>query len=164
MKENFDFLNAEKNEADILIDRGFFFEVPKKSLLRWFSKKKTRRFEIQQPYLGVLDMINRIFLDIEFNEKEITENPLTETKKLVIHSRKLAEVIAIVILGSKWKIRLFAKVLGRYFLWRITPDNLLQITLGISQMSNLENFIVSIRLMSRIRTTAPKPIEEKQPD
>lgn len=162
MNENFDALQAEMNEGDLLIDRGFFFEVPKKSILKWFSKKKTRRFVIQQPYGGALDMMSRIFLDIEFDESAIKENPLTETKRLSTHGRKLAQSIAIAVLEDKWKIKLFSGLLTTYFFWRIKPDNLLSIIIGLTQISNLSDFTNSIRLASRIRTTTPRLIEEKQ--
>ena len=161
--EDFDKLEAEKHEGDALIDRGFYFEVPKKSILKWFSKKKTRTFVIPQPCLGVLDLMSRIFLDIEFDEKAINENPLTETKRLATHGPRLAEVIAIAVLGSKWKIKYFSKILSSYFFWRIQPDNLFKIVLGLTQISNLSDFTNSIRLTSRIRTTTPR-IEEKPQD
>ncbi|MBA4852079.1 hypothetical protein [Emticicia sp. BO119] len=161
MNEIFDALQAEKNEGDLLIDRGFFFEVPKKSVLKWFSKKKTRRFVIQQPYGGALDMMSRIFLDIEFDENAIKDNPLTETKRLSMHGKKLAQAIAIAVLEDKWKIKLFSGLLTSYFFWRIKPNNLLTIIIGLTQISNLSDFIACIRLASRIRTTSPRVQEEQ---
>ncbi|HEY1055009.1 MAG TPA: hypothetical protein VGE24_07735, partial [Emticicia sp.] len=88
---DFNQLEAEKQEASILIDEGFYFKVPKKSILRWFSKKKNRKFIIRQPYGGALDMMSRLFLEIDFDEKAISDNPLTETKRLTTHGRKLAQ-------------------------------------------------------------------------
>lgn len=156
MNELFDSLKAEKAEGDVLIDRGVAFTVPKRSILKWFSPKE-RSFTIHQPYLGTLDIISRIFLEIEIDENLLQENTLPETRKLIVQSaRKCALIVAVSVLNSRWKIKYLSKMLSRYFLWRIQPDKLLKLAIYINQINNLGDFISSIRLMSMIRTTAPR--------
>lgn len=159
----FDALKAEKNEADALIDKGLEFTVPVRSLLRFVTKKKERVFVIHQPYLGTLDIISRLFLEIKIEEEFLKENPLVETKRIAVESaRTCAIVVAVAVLNSKWLIRFFSKPLADYFFWRLKPDKLLQLALIINQISNLGDFISSIRLMSAVRTTTPRLIEEGQ--
>ena len=159
----FDALKAEQNEADVLIDKGMFFKVPKRSLLKYLSKNKERTFLISQPYLGTLDLITQIFLSINFDEEVLKESPLSESKKIVGQSvKKCAQVVAITMLNSHWKIRLFSSVLATYLLWRVTPSKLMELAVTINRMSNLGDFINSIRFMSVVRTTTPKLMEKKQ--
>lgn len=88
MFENFDFEphKAEQHEADVLINKGIRFTVPKRSLLRHFSKQKQRTFTIEQPYLGTLDILSRVFLSIEFEESMLAENALAEAKRITAES------------------------------------------------------------------------------
>jgi hypothetical protein len=166
MFENFDFdpHKAEQHEADVLINRGIQFTVPKRSILRHFSRKKQRTFTIQQPYLGTLDVLSRVFLSIGFDETMLAENALAGAKRITAESaRKCALAVAISVLNSKWKIRLFARLMAGYFLWRIQPSKLVQLAIYINQINNLGDFISSIRLMSATRTTAPHRIETTTP-
>ena len=161
--EEFNALEAEKNEIDILIDRGVSFKTPKRSLLRYLSKKKEREFRIKQPYAGTLDILSGIFLKMEFDEEALSADPLGESKRLAAKSAKLcAKVVAIAVLNDKTMIRLFFRIMTRYFLWRITPSTMLQLALIINQMCNFRDFTSSIRLMSGTRTTKPNPIEQNK--
>lgn len=168
MEEIFNAKTAELNESQNLIERGVEFATPKKSILKYFSKQKERKFVIRQPYIGALDMMCYEFLQTEIDEQLLQGDPLSEAKKLTAKSAKrLAAIVAIAVLDSWWKIKLFKGILTTYFLWRITPQKLLQISIIINQMCNFADFINSTRLMSVTRTTTPttpNPVEEKQKD
>jgi len=170
MEETFDPKKAELNESQNLIERGVEFTTPKKSILKYFSKQKERKFVIRQPYIGALDLMCYEFLQTEIDEQLLQGDPLSEAKKLTAKSAKrLAAIVAIAVLDSWWKIKLFKGILTTYFLWRITPKKLLDIALIINQMCNFADFINSTRLMSVTRTTIPTPttpnqVEEKQKD
>lgn len=154
-------IKAEKLEADILIDRGMEFTTEKKSLLKYFSKKKQRTWLIKEPYAGTLDYITSVAVQINFDEVEINKDPLTESKRLVHqHIHKCAEIIAIAVLNSKWRIKLFKRIMTHYFLWRVTPSKLKDLASIISLMMNLKDFMISIRLTSAVRTTKPNLIEQ----
>ena len=152
---------AERREANILIEKGVKFKTKKVSFLKYFSKEKERTFVIQQPFLGTLDILSELFLSIEFDEKQIEENPLSSSKELVSKSaKKCALVVAVAVLNSKWLIRVFSKVLANYFLWRVKPSDLINIAFIINQVNNYGDFTNSIRLMSVIRMTTPNRIEK----
>jgi hypothetical protein len=165
-KEVFDKYSAELSQAALLIEKGVKFKVPKKSILKYFSKSKEREFTIKQPYGGALDMMCYEFLQTQIDEEALKENPLQEAKFLVTKSTKrFANIIAIAVLDSKWKIKLFKGVLAHYFLWRMTPQKMMELSSILIQVCNFGDFINSIRLTSITRTTAPQNlIEEKQAD
>lgn len=163
-KDIFDTYQAEQNEANVLIEKGVKFTVKKQSFLKYFSKNKERNFFIEQPFLGTLDIISALFLSINFDEKLLDENFLAASKELVSKSVKTcALVVAVSVLNSKLKIKLFSKILAQYFLWRMRPSDLVKMSIIIHKINNYGDFINSIRLMSAIRTTAPQNlIEENQ--
>lgn len=148
---------AERFEADLLLDKGVKFDVEKKSFLRHFSKKKNRTFTIKQPYLGTLDHLSALFLEMKINEMDIEADPNGESKRLVNRSSKsCARVVAVAVLNSKWGIRLFTNIYAAYFMWRVTPKKMWQLAVITNQMCNLGDFTNSIRLMSGARTMKPK--------
>lgn len=151
----------EKNELDLLIEKGVRFKVKKTSLLQYFGKKE-REFEIFQPYLGTLDYLSAQYLKLDYSAQKLAnENWLNESKRLqAAHSKTCANIVAIAVLNSKWKIKLFYKFLANYFFWHLKPDKLSKIAEIILQMSNISDFTNSIRLMSIMETTtAPKLID-----
>jgi len=157
----FDAIRAEKAELDTLIEQGMTFEVPKRSLLRFIGKSK-RTFLISQPYLGTLDRLSAEFIQMSFSEDKLKADPIGESKRLMHqNARRCAKVVAIAILNSSWKIRLLSGLLARYLLWRITPQQLFNLTMIINRISNMADFTNSIRFLSiSNRTTAPGLIEE----
>ncbi|MCZ2480005.1 hypothetical protein [Aquirufa nivalisilvae] len=157
---SFDSIQAERQEYDLLLHQGVKFTTPKRSILKYFSKQKDRTWVINQPFLGTLDYLSSIFIQMDFSEERIKENALNESKRLAaINTFRCAKIIAIAILNDKIRIKLFSNILARYFLWRITPSKLFQLALMINTMSNVADFTNSIRLMSVQRTAAPQLIE-----
>lgn len=166
IEDIFNTYQAEVNEANVLIEKGMKFTVKKQSILKYLSKSKERTFVIEQPFLGTLDIISALFLSINFDERQLEDNFLSSSKQIVAKSVKTCSmVVAVSVLNSKWKIKLFSKLLAQYFLWRMRPSDLMKMSIVIHKINNYGDFINSIRLMSTIRTTAPQNrIEENQAD
>lgn len=162
----FNTYQAEVNEANVLIESGMKFSVEKQSFLKYFSKSKQRTFTVKQPFLGTLDIISALFLSINFDEKLLEENFLSSSKEIVSRSVKTcAMVVAVSVLNSQFKIKLFSKILAQYLLWRMRPSDLMKMSIIIHKINNYGDFINSIRLMSTVRTTAPQNrIEKNQAD
>ncbi|AUD00932.1 hypothetical protein [Spirosoma pollinicola] len=158
--QSFDERVAEKQELDVLIERGMRFSVPKRSLLRYIGKPD-RSFLLQQPYLGTLDRLSAEFIHLDLSEERLAADWLSETKHLTrAHVTRCARIVAMAILNSQWRIRLCTGLLSRYLLWHLTPQTLLRLVLVINSLSNIGDFINSIRLMSaKERTTMPVRIE-----
>jgi len=153
----------EGKELDILLEKGMRFTVPKKSLLRIVGGKE-RSFYIYQPYLGTLDLLSREFLEMEISEEKLQKNPIQEAKSIALTSAKrCARIVAIAVLNNRTKVALFASILTWYFLWRITPTKLFQLTIIINKMNNYGDFINSIRYLSTTnRTTSPTLMEKRK--
>lgn len=160
---NFDAIEAEKEEQRILLDRGVKFTVARKSIFSKMLLKKERTFIIKQPFLGTLDYLSAEYLKLEYNEEKLQENPLVEVKLAARRSAKIcARIAAIAILNDSFRIRFYTRFLAKYLLWRLTPERLDNLSKLILQMSNYQDFISSIRLMSANRTTAPNLMEKNQ--
>lgn len=155
---------AEQQQLDVLLDKGMFFDVEKRSLLRFIGKKE-RRFVIKQPYLGTLDALSNEFIKMEYSEDELKKDPFGESKRIVEHNAlRCGRVIAIALLNSQWGIKLFTRILANYFVWHLNPQKLLDLTMMINTMANIPAFINSIRYLSvEKRTTKPILIEETSP-
>lgn len=151
----FEDLEKERKAIDTLLEKGLYFDVPRWNLFNKY--RKPRLFKIKQPKLGTLDYLSRLYLSMEIDESKIKEDPLKESRLLAYsHVKTASKVVAIAVLNSLIGIKLFTNILAFYFRWKITPSKLYQLTLIINTLSNTSDFINSIRLMSLVRTTAPK--------
>lgn len=148
----------EKNAVETMLEHGVRFHVDTNGIFRILVKRIP--FRINQPYLGTLLHISRIFLEISLDEKKLGENAYQESYMLVPeNAKRAAKLISLAVLNSKWKIRLFSGLLTNYFIWRITPSKLFQIMLLVLTISNTASFTNSIRLIQSLRMMKPK--EEK---
>lgn len=162
-QSSFDSLAAEARELDTLTEQGLSFTTPKRSFLRHWGKPE-RTFTIQQPYLGTLDVLSKQYIQMGISETVLSQDPMVESRKLARYAPICARIVAISVLNSYWKIKLFTPLLASYFLWRVNPKTLWKFTSLILELSNMGDFINSIRFLSTARTTDPVRIEEKPKD
>lgn len=148
----------ERKALNTLLERGIFFEVPG----RLFFRRKIWKFTIRQLYLGTIDYLSDLYLQIDIDEERIKEDPQKEARRLSGQYAKLmARVVAIALLNSYLGIKLFSRILSSYLLWKINPQRLFELTIAIKTLSNPADFIASIRSLSLVRTTIPR---EEQPE
>lgn len=153
MDENKD-ITKERAALNALLDKGLEFEVPR--TLFGFNRKP-RKFTIRQPYLGTMDELSEILLTMDMDEETLKANPMEEGRKLAYkNARKMARVVAIAVLNNRIGIKLFSGILASYFAWKVTPSKLFQLAMIINTITNVADFTNSIRLLSLVRTTAPK--------
>jgi hypothetical protein len=160
-EENFDPVQAERNEINTLTQRGVSFSVECKSLISKIFRRKERKFLIQQPYLGTLDYLAAEYIQMRYDEEAIKEDWIAEGKRMMkSDAKRCARVVAIAVLNDRWKLKYLIPFFATYFLWRITPEKLSQLTSIILQTSNIVDFIGSIRYLSiKERMTAPNLVE-----
>jgi len=150
--------DIEQKAIDAMLHRGVKISIPERSFLKYFGKKK-RTFTIHQSYLCTLFHISTIAIQLKYSEKQLSESPFEESKQLVAkYAKSMPRIIAIAILGSDFKIRLFSGYLSGYLFRNLTPEKLAQLSLIVMQMNNVSDFINSIRLMSGARISAPKSL------
>lgn len=159
------------SELGYLLRHGVRIELTEKEYSRCFGRLRERVvshvYEIQQPTLGTLDLINYLLRDVRVDEEAIAnaENIYPVLRRVACDSlRPVSEAVAAAILGSRcyvkrggiyredWKeIDRVAGVLLR----SMTPKKLLEAARAVAVMCNLSDFTNSIRLLQ----TAPDRIE-----
>jgi hypothetical protein len=173
-------LTREQNELRQMISSGVTFDVEitckrrKPGLLGFLRKretiKKKKVFRVAEPTLSTLDRLSALWLEMTIDETKLNDTDyLCAAKKLAAQeAKKLAEVVAVAVLGEDYydvtekggyytrkpnEKRL--KRLASLFEHTITPSQLLTLAILITNVSNLGDFINSIRLMSATRTSDP---------
>lgn len=177
-------LEREHEELNLLIQRGVKFDVTtkirrrKKGLRGFFSRpetvNETHTFEIHEPTLSVLDRISALSLAIDIDEATINaegEAALTEARQVTKENiMRMARVVAVAVLGEDYhvtEVNRFGKVkkynddkeldrLTALFFHSVKPSVLVGLVAMITGMSNLGDFINSMRLLSGARTATPR--------
>jgi len=179
-------LEQEKNELNTLINKGVQFEVVdhevevRRKLFGLIKKRVVvevkKQFKIEEPTLGTLDRLSAEWIAFSIDEEALkSEDGMQKARTLAHeHALRCAKVIAIAVLGSDYLLPVAGKgnviryvenkkqleYLTDLFARTIKPSTLYQLTVLIGAMSNLGDFLNSIRLMSTDRTTMPIRVEE----
>lgn len=173
-------LTREQSELRQMINEGVTFDVEitykrrKPGILGFFHKREKitekKVFRVAEPTLSTLDRLSALWLEMTIDETKLgDEDYLCTAKKLAAkEATKLAEVVAVAVLGEDYydvtdKGGYFIRKpnekrlarLASLFAHTITPSQLLTLAILITNVSNLGDFINSIRLMSATRTSDP---------
>lgn len=155
----------EKNEIDLLTNKGVFFDVEPledKSFWSKFKRKeKTQRFYIYPSFLGTMDLLAAEFIQMRFDQIALQDDWYEEIKRMVqTDVKRCAKIVAIAVLNKKDMSEVDKYT--DYFLWRLTAPTLLKVCQIIYNQAKLQDFFASIALLSvKERTTSPAPIEKK---
>lgn len=130
---------------------------PDKKELR---KMYVRHFRITPLYLGTIDRIRSLYLQIEYDEDKLQELPQQEGKKLFKYIGLVAEIAAVAVLNnptvsdpSSSEVR----QLKQFFIDNLNVNRLKRLADVISQMMNAGGFTSSIRSIREIGATKPTP-------
>lgn len=181
-------LEKEKTELNALIRKGVSFEVKDTEVLtekRFFGlirKRRlvevTRKFTIEEPTLSTLDRLSAEWIELTIDEAALkSDDAMVKARTMAHeHSIRCARIVAIAVLGVD---RLKCSIKGGYPHWvedteklnkltelfarQIKPSRLHQFAVLVNSMSNMGDFMNSIRLWSTTdRTTTPIRIEENK--
>ena len=181
-------LEAEQSELRQMIQEGITFDVNvtytrrKPGFWGWFKKREKvtekKVFKIEEPTLATLDRLSAIWLKMQIDEEKLQDSDyLVQAKKLVAsEARNLAEVVAVAVLGEdrytvtdkgggNFKRAENTKELQRltdFLFHTVKPSELFTLAVLVTNVSNLGDFINSIRLMSAARTSDPTHLIEQQ--
>ncbi len=173
--------DLERDELNLMIQKGVRFSVSRKVykrapgplgfLLPRRPETITETFVIQEPTLNTLDRLTEIWVQMDIPEGELTAGgyKTLAAAKRVAHknTRRMARIVAIAVLGEDYyytiqdangRIRQKTddKELDRLtdlFAHGIKPSDLLGLTQTVTSVSNLGDFIASMRYMSGAKTT-----------
>ncbi len=179
-------LYKEKNQLNVLVRKGVDFSVDDKEVVKekrffgLFRKKKIvnvkRNFTIKEPTLDTLDRLSAEWLELDISETELQseDGAVSYAKRLAnTETRRCARIVAIAVLDTEYYYveckgsRIVynpndkkLEELTDLFYRRIKPSQLLEFATIINIISNLGDFMSSIRLMTAQRTTTPNRIED----
>lgn len=118
-----------------------------------------RNFVIKPLYLGTIDYLRKLYLQIEFDEDKIQEQPVQESKRLFKYIPLMATIAAVAVINDpsitdpKNKQ---IKELAEFFTTHLHVARLKKLADVISQMMNAGGFTASIRSIREIGMTKPK--------
>lgn len=117
-----------------------------------------RQFYIKPLFLGTIDYLRKLYIQIEYDEEAIQEQPIQESKKLFKYIPLMAEIAAVAIINdpSILKPNSEVKVLQKFLMDHLTVKRLKKLSDIISQMMNPGGFTSSIRSIVEMGTTKPK--------
>ena len=118
-----------------------------------------RNFMIKPLYLGTIDCLRKLYLQIEYDEKLIQDQPIQETKKLFKYIPLVAKIAAVAVLNNPTVAENDSKevkALSKFFVEHLNVTRLKRLADVISQMMNAGGFTSSIRSIREIGTTKPK--------
>lgn len=118
-----------------------------------------RNFHIKPLYLGTIDYLRKLYIQIEYNEKDIQEQPIQESKKLFKYIPLMAEIAAVAVINSPEITNKRSKEveqLKTFFINHLTVARLKKLSDVISQMMNPGGFTSSIRSIREVGMTKPK--------
>lgn len=174
----------EREELNILVKQGVRFSITykvrrrNKGLKGLFQRPQVKTvkedFEIQEPTLSVLDRLSAIWVEMGLDESQLSAGgmeTLAEAKRIAKdNAGRMARIIAIAVLGEDYHVTEIGangrvkrynddKELERLtalFFHCIKPSKLVGLSEIVTSVSNLGDFINSMRLMSGARTTQPR--------
>lgn len=155
------FPNMVKDWRDKRIPESWNVEVVEIPDINLGTIKRTymRNFHIKPLYLGTIDALRRLYLEIEYNEEAIQEQPAEESKKLFKYTSLMAEIAAVAALNSGViadPLDKQTKSLKQFFMEHLTVARLQKLAGVINQMRNPAGFTASIRLIQEVGTTKPR--------
>lgn len=117
-----------------------------------------RQFHIMPLYLGTIDYLRKLYIQIEYDEGAIQEQPIQESKKLFKYIPQMAEIAAVAIINDPSIIKPNSEVkqLQKFLMDHLTVMRLKKLSDIISQMMNPGGFTSSIRSIVEMGTTKPK--------
>lgn len=119
-----------------------------------------RQFHIKPLYLGTIDRLRKLYIQIEYDEDAVQEQPIQESKRLFKYIDQMAEIAAVAVINNPCVAEPKSKAvkeLADFFLEHLTVARLQKLASVINQMMNPAGFTSSIRLIREVGVTRPKP-------
>ncbi len=135
--------------------------VPDEQNIEGMKDIYMRNFHIKPLYLGTINMIRKLIIEMEYNEDVIQDKPIQESDRLMQYIPLMAKIAAIAIINdhrlTERKTRLEVERLQDFLESHLTVNRLQKLCSVISQMSNRSGFTNSIRLMLQVEApTRPR--------
>ena len=185
--EKLEALTREQTELRKMIGEGVTFDVEithytrKPGFWGFFRRRdkvtETKVYTIKEPTLATLDRLSLLWLQMEIDETKLGDDDYLRTARALAskEAAKLAEVVAVAVLGEDYYIATYdgttyrrkedkkaLRDLTRLFFHTLKPSELLTLAIIVTNVSNLGDFVNSMRLMSAARTSDPEATRIEQ--
>lgn len=185
--EKLEALTREQTELRKMIGEGVTFDVEithytrKPGFWGFFRRREkiteTRAYKIKEPTLATLDRLSLLWLQMEIDETKLGDDDYLRTARALAskEAAKLAEAVAVAVLGEDYYIATYdgttyrrkedkkaLRDLTRLFFHTLKPSELLTLAIIVTNVSNLGDFVNSMRLMSAARTSDPETTRIEQ--
>ncbi len=131
-------MNTEVRAADSILDRGVRFRMPAPWFLRLFG---FHRIRVKRQRLGTILTYSKTVLKHGLND----EMNADEMRANLDH---IAECVAITVLNGRLKIKLFKKMLTRWYLWRCHYTQLMEMFIVLQRINQIQDFTPITRFYS----------------
>lgn len=118
-----------------------------------------RNFHIKPLYLGTMDIIRKMAIEIDFDEQKLQDNAIPESERLMKHIPLMAKMVAVATINCSEVAKVDSKEvsdLQKFFLSHLTSSRLQKLCGIIGKMSDKAGFTNSIRLIRSVEATTPK--------
>jgi len=138
-------VNTEVEAAKLLLSEGVPIKIGK------------RTYKIKEMNFGMLDAITALRLSMTLDEDALKTDPIKGANEVLSkNTTAAAKIVAVAILGpGRVKRKLFTGLIAWWIKEKLKPSILLEAAMSIIQMTNVSDFMNSIRLLHGIRMTAP---------
>lgn len=123
------------------------------------EKVYQRHFYIKPLYLGTIDTIRALYLNIEFDEGKVKEAPAAENRRLFKYIPLMAQIASVAVINNPSITDLTAPSVERlkdFFIHHLTVNFLKRLCDIIATAMNTVGFTNSIISITEISTTKPK--------
>ena len=136
----------ESAVSDAMIGRPISFEL------------KGEKFDVHPPTLGKMQILSKLYLQLEIDEEALSENPHLEAMRICDSKTDIVcEIMAVATFDQKEDLLDNDKICERaeFFKWNCMPPDFGTCLLAILTQVDYENFMTSIRLTKILRQNAP---------
>ena len=124
-----------------------------------------RNFHIKPLYLGTIDYLRKLYIQIEFDEGKIQEKPAEESQRLFKYIDTMARIVAVALLNRPEVVNPMGckevQELVPFLRNHLTVPRLKKLCATIQIMMDSEGFTNSIRSLSVLGLTRPKQDETR---
>lgn len=136
----------EQNVSDAITQKPIRFSI------------KRRKFAIYPPTLGKMQVLSKLYLQLDINEDDFTQEPHKEAMRVCENRTDIVcQLMAIATFSTQIDMLNEDKVAERaeFFKWNCYPEDFGTCLLAILTQVDYSNFITSIRLTKMLRQNKP---------
>lgn len=138
---------VQQQAADTILGRGVRFRIPAPLFLRLIGIRSVG-VTLKPPHYGTMIAFANSAVAMGIDVSTLADGDIGQCHALMAkHGDGLTRVIAIAILRTKWRIRLFTGLVANWLKWSLTAQRMMELFLLYTLQSNLQDFITTIRYL-----------------